>query len=198
MSEKSHNTNRKYSNWGEYLYWIYANLNMCNAALNAHKEKYDRQSFMIRSMAFKAYKEGRWQIHSLYENNNWKMDWGKNYCWYCGKSIEECGKLTAEHIFPRAKGGDDSFDNIAYACKSCNSSKHDKDLIEWIYQTQGFTPPFWMVCIYMKLVYKYSVEHSLMELHNEDLNEMNLPFNPNSLANIEQIIKEEYLKSNKG
>src|SRR5574344_2067037 len=142
------NFNCKYSNWGEYIFWIYANVNMCNEALKLHKLHYDRTSFMIRAKAFKAYKEGRWQIHSLFENNNWKMDWGKEYCWYCGESLE-CGKLTAEHIFPRAKGGDDSFDNISYACKKCNSSKGDKDLIEWMYEAQKLIPPFWIVCIYM-------------------------------------------------
>lgn len=100
MVATSRNTNNKYNNWGEYIYWIYANLNMCNATLNMHKKKYDCQCFMIRSKAFKAYKDRRWQIHSLYENNNCKMDWGKDHCWYCGKPVKECGKLTSEHIFP--------------------------------------------------------------------------------------------------
>jgi len=183
----------KYKNWGEYLYWVYANLNMCNAALTAGKEAYDRQSFIIRSKAFKAYKEGRWHIRSLYANNNWKMDWGKDFCWYCGKPVEECGKLTAEHIFPRAKGGDDSFDNIAYACRQCNSSKGDKDLVEWMIKTLNKIPPFNLVCIYMKLVYKYSVENNLLELHSEDLKEMVLPFNYMSVVNLEHIIKEVYV-----
>lgn len=96
-------------------------------------------------------------------------------------------------FFPRIKGGDDSFDNIAYACKKCNSSKGDKDLIEWMYETKEIIPSFEMVCIYMKLVYKFSMEHNLMPFRCEDLNQMTLPFNYQFLINIEKFIKEDYL-----
>ena len=185
---------QRYNSFGEYLYWIYANLNMCNAAIDKHKKHYDRTCFMIRAKAFKAYKEGRWQIHSLYDNNNWKMDWGKEYCWYCGESLDKCGKLTAEHIFPRAKGGDNSFDNIAYACKKCNSSKGDKDLIVWITSTLKIVPDFSLTCIYLKLVYKYAIEHHLMDLHSEDLDAMSLPFDHHSLMIIEHLIRDYYLE----
>ena len=46
---------RTYANFGEYLYWSYANLQMLHYALNAGKAKYDRMCYMIRSKAFKAY-----------------------------------------------------------------------------------------------------------------------------------------------
>lgn len=49
-------------------------------------------------------------------------------CIYCGME----GKLTVEHIFPRAKGGQDIADNVVMVCKHCNSSKGDKGLYEWI------------------------------------------------------------------
>ncbi len=196
VSYKTHAMGRKakweFKTWGEWLHWVYANLNMCNAAFKLGKQRLDQQCFMIRSKAFKAYKDGRWAVHSLYENNNWKMDWGKDYCWYCGRSIDECGKLTAEHIFPRAKGGDDSFDNIAYACRSCNSSKGDKDLVEWML-SQGIAPGFPLVCIYMKLVYKYSMEHNLMGCPLETVLSMDLPFSPTSLKQIETLAKEHYI-----
>ena len=38
----------KFANFGEYLYWSYANLQMLCAALNMGKEKYDRSCYMIR------------------------------------------------------------------------------------------------------------------------------------------------------
>ena len=38
---------RKYANFGEYLYWSYANLQMLHYAVKAGKEKYDRICFMI-------------------------------------------------------------------------------------------------------------------------------------------------------
>ena len=54
-----------FANFGEYLFWSYANLQMLCAALNMGKAKYDKSCYMIRAKAFKAYKEGRWNIHDL-------------------------------------------------------------------------------------------------------------------------------------
>ena len=49
----------KLANFGEYLFWSYANLQILSAVLNMGKAKYDRSCYMIRT---KAYKEGRWNI----------------------------------------------------------------------------------------------------------------------------------------
>lgn len=38
-------------------------------AVSAGKRKYDKTCFMIRAKAFKAYKEGRWDIHDLLQFN---------------------------------------------------------------------------------------------------------------------------------
>ena len=50
------------------------------------------------------------------------------YCEYC-KSTEN---LTIDHIIPIVKGGQNSVLNVTVACRSCNSSKNDKLLEEWI------------------------------------------------------------------
>ena len=60
---------RTYANFGEYLYWSYANIQMLHYALKADKPKYDRMCYMIRAKAFKAYKEGRWNIGTQQEIN---------------------------------------------------------------------------------------------------------------------------------
>jgi len=54
----------EFQNFGEYLYYAYANLQMLHYALKADKPKYDRMCYMIRAKAFKAYKEWRWTIHN--------------------------------------------------------------------------------------------------------------------------------------
>ena len=48
-------------------------------------------------------------------------------CAYCGKE----DKLAQEHFLPLSKGGEYTHNNIIPACKSCNSSKHDKLFHEW-------------------------------------------------------------------
>lgn len=84
---------------------------------------------MIRAKAFKAYKEGRWNIHDLLEINIAKI-MENDYCWYCGKSMES-SHLTKDHVFPKIKGGKNCIDNIIMVCKTCNSSKGKMDLFEW-------------------------------------------------------------------
>ena len=50
-----------------------------------------------------------------------------NKCAYCGKELP----LAQEHFLALTKGGEYSKDNIIPSCKSCNSSKHDRNFFEW-------------------------------------------------------------------
>ncbi len=50
-------------------------------------------------------------------------------CVYCG---DEKGPFEADHVIPRAKGGLDVLNNLVCACRSCNRSKKDKTLEEWL------------------------------------------------------------------
>lgn len=52
-------------------------------------------------------------------------------CVYCGVQPE---KLTADHIVPLSKGGSNFIENIVPACKSCNSSKHNKSLLSFLFK----------------------------------------------------------------
>jgi 5-methylcytosine-specific restriction endonuclease McrA len=49
-------------------------------------------------------------------------------CVYCN----ERRTVTVDHIEPLRRGGQHDIDNIAPACKSCNSSKHDTPLLVWL------------------------------------------------------------------
>jgi hypothetical protein len=40
--------------------------------------------------------------------------------------------LTTDHLIPKPRGGDDSADNVVLACQSCNTSKGDKGVFEWL------------------------------------------------------------------
>lgn len=50
-----------------------------------------------------------------------------NRCVYCGAF----GRMHLDHIVPVSKGGGTTEDNCAPACKRCNSSKNDSDVLEW-------------------------------------------------------------------
>lgn len=58
------------------------------------------------------------RIYELYDNT----------CIYCGSKES----LSLDHIVPLNGGGAHCEDNLTVACRSCNASKNDRPLIEWI------------------------------------------------------------------
>ncbi len=40
--------------------------------------------------------------------------------------------LSTDHLIPKNKGGDDSSDNVVLACLSCNSSRGQRGVFEWL------------------------------------------------------------------
>jgi len=50
-----------------------------------------------------------------------------NCCVYCGSAEH----LTLDHVIPVSKKGDTISANLVLACQSCNSSKHNNEVIEW-------------------------------------------------------------------
>ena len=48
-----------------------------------------------------------------------------NRCQYCGAAAE-----NIDHIIPRSKGGEHTWENVVAACRPCNSRKQDRFLHE--------------------------------------------------------------------
>ncbi|MBW7998040.1 MAG: HNH endonuclease [Candidatus Glassbacteria bacterium] len=44
-------------------------------------------------------------------------------CQYCGRSSDE---LTTDHVIPRSKGGEDTWENLITACTGCNNRKGNR------------------------------------------------------------------------
>ena len=57
---------------------------------------------------------------SLTRKNIFKRD--KNICQYCAKTNVV---LTIDHVIPKHKGGNDTWENLVSACKKCNLLKAD-------------------------------------------------------------------------
>lgn len=51
-------------------------------------------------------------------------------CAYCGTAIQDDYEL--DHIMPVSRGGKNVIENIAPVCLSCNRSKYDRTVEEWI------------------------------------------------------------------
>jgi len=52
-----------------------------------------------------------------------------DHCWYCQK---QCDNLTVEHMQPLSRGGSNDIANIAPVCPSCNYTKRDKTVLEFM------------------------------------------------------------------
>lgn len=148
---------------GEYFHWVYANLAMAHATLNGGHQKYEQMDFIIRARLYKGLNDGTMHIASVYEDEKYKLSNVK--CAYCGKTKS----LTLDHLLSRKNGGQDSGDNLVYACKSCNSSKNKKDLLEWYTEKNEF-PPVLVLRRYLKLAYSYYAVNGYLDLPFEAFN----------------------------
>lgn len=154
----------------ELLFWSYANLAMAHTAADRKQVKYDPFNYMIRAKLFKGLSEGTMNIRTLFDDEKIKLLSG-NKCSYCG-SIKN---LTLDHIFAKKLGGKDAGDNLIYACRSCNSSKGKKDIMEWMDYKKTF-PPLMILRRYLKLVVVYCIENNLMEYTISDIKKQKHPF----------------------
>jgi hypothetical protein len=80
---------------------------------------------------FKKLKNGEMTISDYDREIELKELATEKKCIYCGSE----SSLTQDHVIPHEIGGPDGRHNIVWCCKTCNSSKGSKDLIEWWNET---------------------------------------------------------------
>jgi len=162
--------NREYKTIKEVLYWSYANLSMAHKAVDDDTERYTRLHYAIRAKLFTGLINGKMNPRSMFYDEKVKLQADK-CCVYCGKTRN----LQIDHIIPKNKGGKDAGENLVWACRSCNASKNDTDLMEW-YNKKGEFPPLRILRNYMKLVIQYCNENNVMEEQVSESHKLNLPF----------------------
>jgi 5-methylcytosine-specific restriction endonuclease McrA len=64
--------------------------------------------------------ERHWKIPPVSRREVLRRD--NHACQYCGSSK----RLTLDHVIPRSKGGQHTWNNVVAACESCNSRKGDR------------------------------------------------------------------------
>jgi hypothetical protein len=83
-------------------------------------------------------------------------------CVKCGVPIDIKGKVL-DHIIPKHAGGTDDLGNMMVLCKSHNSSKGKKDLIEWWimqgWDVQGL--PRDILCLYARDMWQHLIENPI-------------------------------------
>ena len=156
---------------GNILFWAYANLAMAHVAYKDKSEKYTPKHFGIRSRLFKGLSNGEMNIKSFFDDERLKMILPQS-CNYCGSKEH----LAADHLIPRKKGGLDVGENLVWACRTCNSSKSDRDLMEWI-NKEGKKLSILLYRRYLKILITYCREKQIIDESLENVLKLNLPFN---------------------
>lgn len=154
----------------QHIAWSYANLARAHAAIKSGDASYGRIHHMIRSKLFKGLTSGEMSIKTLYDDEKVKLNYPQACC-YCG----DTSSLCIDHLIPKIKGGKDHSDNLVWACKSCNSSKRDRDLLDWCQHKLTF-PSILLLRRFVKLVAQHCDGHGLLDDQLTDTVEQILPF----------------------
>lgn len=64
---------------------------------------------------------------SILKENKYQMKENIGVCLYCGDESD----VTFDHVVPMDKDGKHDMENMVPVCKSCNSSKSNKNVIDW-------------------------------------------------------------------
>lgn len=150
---------------GDQIWWTYACLCGAHAALGKGLKKphYETRMKQWRRKDMRDFEDEAFE----------KMK--RSTCCYCGK-----GEATRDHLIPRSKVGRElGSDNLIQACKSCNSSKGDRDLFEWMEKRSDF-PSILVLRQYLKLVRYYCESRGLMKMPLEEI-PVDLPFDLSKL-----------------
>jgi len=157
---------------GDSLYWSYANLAMHIVAVEDGVSTASEKHFRIRSRLFSGLRKGTMKVQGFFRDEKLKLD-APRVCWFCA----DTDRLSADHIIPRDRGGVDSGENLIYACRTCNSSKGAKDLLQWM-EWRGEFPSLLLLRRYLKQAIHYCERHNLMETLMEEATNIknDLPF----------------------
>lgn len=135
----------------------YALLSAIHACASKGIKTRNRLFYMVYHRSYNDYMSGKKQITSLVRDEKEKI-LQPRCCVYCG-SMET---LSIDHLFPRKRGGEDIAENLVLACRKCNSSKNDGDMVTW-YRSRGQEVPLLLYRRYLKLVVKVLQEENLLD-----------------------------------
>lgn len=145
----------------DLIFWEYAKL-ISGSALS------DRKNYGFVMYNFKQLQSGqkRWS-DILREDIN--MD--TTTCAYCNATED----LSNDHIVPKRECHYVEIHNIVKSCKKCNSSKGDKDLIEWWGLERRYEIPRIVMGKYLKMLYRcHECRNTLMASDIDGNKKLNL------------------------
>jgi hypothetical protein len=153
----------------EKLIHAYANVAMAHTAITQGAEVYVKLHYAIRTRYRRNLGSGKWKFGSITKDERQKLTLLPQACSYCGSR----DRLSIDHLVPKARGGADRSENMVLACRSCNSSKGSRDLMEW-YVIRAEFPPLLLLRRYLKLAYLHFEAQGMLDMPLEECG--NSPF----------------------
>jgi len=90
--------------------------------VNADLEIYKPSVIRVFSYIKKPFQKVPLTRYNIFKRDNYE-------CVYCGQSDKK--QLTLDHVYPRSKGGPNTWSNLVTACKKCNGEKDNLTLEEY-------------------------------------------------------------------
>lgn len=171
---------------GESLYWSYAQMAMAFASARHGKPTYQQSDFIVRGNIYYGLLGGRLNLGTFFRDEQEKIS-GGSFCSYCG-GVDH---LSLDHLIPQLRGGEDDANNLVTACRSCNSSKGAKDLLEWA-TSRGELPTLVLLRRYLKLAIRHCVKNDLMGVSLAEVGALTPPL-PFALAAVPHMLPEPAL-----
>ena len=139
----------------ELIFWEYAKLIARGAGFEGN--------YRFIMSRFQKLKRGEMQWSDIMQDDRKTIERGKSSCIYCNCTEN----LSWDHLIPLHKGGPNIISNQVVACRSCNSSKSDKDIFEW-YTGRHEEIPALVKSKYLKLVYDFHEAMGTLDLPDID------------------------------
>jgi len=112
-------------------------------------------NYKFVSDRFKAFRDGQATMSGTIREWQREQELPEE-CVFCGSKAN----LQVDHLIPRSRGGSDSADNTVWSCSTCNASRGDKGVFQWLGLKKKDRLHRLVAGKYLKQLY---------ELHNEKL-----------------------------
>ena len=148
----------------QLIYWEYAKLIAKAAGFH------NNYGFIVSRYKKLDSDEMKWS--SSVRDHEKELDQGWQ-CTYCGSKTN----LSTDHIIPTSHAGVDpriiklldSSDNCVCACRTCNSSKGDKDIFEWYGKDKMDDIPNLALSKFLKLAYQIHETQGTLDLNDPNM-----------------------------
>ena len=124
-------------------------------------------NYKFVSDRFKALRDGRATMSGT--NREWQREHElPKECVFC-RAIEN---LQVDHLIPRSRGGPDSADNIVWSCSSCNISRGDQGIFQWLGLKKKDNLHRLVAGKYLKELFELHSMHSTLDISKYEITQL--------------------------